>query len=396
MRRCIVRRLAIVSATLVILVSWLGGQSRPAKTNSAGETAQNAQEFPTFDVAFTGEQLPVVGFISTPLISSRTQCSTNGTVFVEMFTPPNLQTRQIYSISSSNEIHQFSTSGINDLYDVTVVDTFAGDSSVVVLLRATPNDRQEKRTYVFSTGGREEKTVFIGEHHSYIATFSLDGTYKGRVAVDDTVISDHVAVFGSGVFVVLGFDQQRTKPILALLKADGTLLQFLDLTQDFADWVESVNTASIHRDPNAPPPLRKHFVLSPMTQFLPFHDNLLMVEEGSNLPIFELRDSGAMRPIKLKVPDKHVMDTLIPSQDHLYVRTSADRSAQSNSWKTDSTILEVDPNEGQILRRLRIVGATANEIACYGSSQFAVLRLDEKGRLVRMTGLIQSSDAAKP
>lgn len=383
-----------VSSTLVILISCLAGQNRSTTAKLSPETARNVHEIPTLDLGFTGDVSPVLGFLGSPAMSDVKQCSANGTVFVEMFTPPNIRTRQIYSISSSNEIHQFSIDRINDLYDVRVVDTFAGDSSAVVLLRATPSDRQEKRTYVFSTGGREEKTVFVGEHHSYIATFSLDGTYKARVEVDDTVIPDHIGVFGSGVFVVLGYDQQRTKPILALLKADGSLLRFLDLTQDFNDWADSVNTANIHRDPNAPPPITKHFFLSPMTQFLPFHDNLLMVEVGSILPILELRDSGAMRPINLKIPDKHVIETLIPSQDHLYVRSTAGLHMTNSSWTTDSSILEVDPKEGQIVRRLRIVGATADEIACYVSSQFVALRLDEKGRLVRMTGVVQSSDVA--
>lgn len=113
--------------------------------------------------------------------------------------------------------------------------------------------------------------------------------------------------------------------MLALVDRTGTLLRRLDTQEtippeaDLKGMLSSMNFAGMN-PADLPAEMRTHFILS-LFKFVHSGQNLLLLEPGAGARIVEFSPGDQMRVVRLKLPDKQVADSILPSPDKWYVRT---------------------------------------------------------------------------
>lgn len=358
----------LISILVLSSTIALGQSSRPAQSDNIHTGAVQFREVG-----------PVNGIIASPVIESPIQCS-NGTAFVHMFDPPDFSQSKLYSVSPSSSAHAYSTKLIDDLYGVSVRRYYPTDNGVIMLVEATRSREQNDRTTVRSDNTHLTRNGYSGERGQFIVRFDQDGSYRGSVAIDDYVRVDQIAMFDSGVYLALGVENQIKRMHLLLIKADGTVLRFLDVSKEVTGLSDSQAKAVVKGMPDS-------FVMMPFTQFVRFQNNILVVFPGSNLPILEVRDTGQVRSISLQLPHGQMAHTIFTGESRWYVSTSPSGNSIDSS---QVSLYEFDPSDGNLLRRLTTEGASVNDIACVDGQNFVAFQPGQNDTLVRWVGSIRN------
>jgi hypothetical protein len=122
----------------------------------------------------------------------------------------------------------------------------------------------------------------------------------------------------------------------------------------------------------------------PEIQFVAFGDGILVVSQGSSLPVLLVSPSGSVRAVRLKLLGKSVIHGFIPSATHWFVRTSP---ISDNIDAADTALYEFDPSDGSLIRKLVPEGAVVDEIACTDEGgSFIAFRPDDGGKFVQLVG----------
>lgn len=176
---------------------------------------------------------------STPAVELPFKCTNDGTIFVTFeggvpansgLMPPLIPAQQFVSITPPDRAQVFRLDQIPELFVSKEIDHYPSDSEVVFLVRASRENKPEKRTVSWGKeGAKREYTVNAAEQHLYIVSFSRDGQYKHTVEIDNAFSIENVGVFPTGIILAFGFDKSDYSPKLAMLKQDGTLLKFLEI-----------------------------------------------------------------------------------------------------------------------------------------------------------------------
>ena len=112
-------------------------------------------------------------------------------------------------------------------------------------------------------------------------------------------------------------------------------------------------------------------VIAILAQLHPYNGNVLLVRVGSATPIYEIRESGEVRPVRVKIPNGLVIDHLIPSDRNWFldVRTGplADKS---------DTVYEVKPDDGELIGqyRIEIKSGVEEALSCKFQDSFTGIR----------------------
>jgi hypothetical protein len=275
----------------------------------------------------------------------------------------------LVSVSPAREAHVFRLEQVPELYDVRVISHFVSTSSVVSLIEATPGNKQTKQTLVMSNDGRVEQTEQIRNtsgHHFYVAIFDRDGKYEKSIQIEDSFHIQQLGMFPSGTLIAYGFDSLDKPPKMILLKADGTLLRYLE-----------VPGGGLAATAATGPSGTGIGIVVRAAQFAASGPSILAVPGGSGSPVLEISESGAVRAIYPKLPTDVQTNWVVPSDQGLYLRASG---AEKGS------IYEVSLQDGTILRRIQLPGdADADEVACVHQGKFLSFEHGE-GRLIPLIG----------
>ncbi len=103
-----------------------------------------------------------------------------------------------------------------DFTDVVLKDFFPSEHMLVSLLEASNRDGPDSKPR-----GMEY----------FLSTSDEDGGYSDLLALRLHFKPMRIGAFGSGDFLVLGWDVANELPLLARLKADGTVRRFIDTTE---------------------------------------------------------------------------------------------------------------------------------------------------------------------
>jgi hypothetical protein len=115
---------------------------------------------------------------------------------------------------------------------VRLLTHYPSDSVVVLLVEAIEKSRDGKLKATLPNGQSIESPRSVGERKHYLAKFDRDGSYKGSVQVEESLLVNRIGMFGSGNFLVSGVDRNTNHPALALLNSDGALRRLLDVPKD--------------------------------------------------------------------------------------------------------------------------------------------------------------------
>jgi hypothetical protein len=361
-----IEQLAVLLMTVCLsLLGW--GQADPGSTGPRPHASS-----PLFQISFQRGE-PISG-LSSPAIRLPFQCTSDGTVFVGMIHPPDASRQLLASVSPSRESHLFPLDQVPDLYDLEEVDHYASESSVLFLVRAAEEKKLAKGT-VATSNGVEEVTRNAAEHHSYIVLFDRAGRHQKTVRIEDALQVRQIGVFPSGMFLAYGWDELNYRPQLALLKNDGTLLEYLSVP------LGGVPESALRKKPDG----TGAAVFVAPVQFLQHDHAVLVAYDKSRSPVLEVSESGAIRLIRPKLPADIQIDMIVPSDKDLYARVN-DRSRGS--------IYRLDLRNGRVSGRFQVGNDAAGaDVACVHEGKFFSFEYGEGG-LVPLTGTAESLSSA--
>jgi len=173
-----------------VFAAMLGFASMVA-TPSLGQTPSkvgqgNPSVPPRYTISFKRGD-PAAGIVATPAIVLQFECTSDGTVFVSFASvvpansglppPPGLPPMLLTSIPRSGNGRTFHLDQAPGLYTSEEIDHFASDSGVLFLVKASHENKPEKRAY---TVGKYhgEYTINTAEQSPYILIFNREGEFK--------------------------------------------------------------------------------------------------------------------------------------------------------------------------------------------------------------------------
>jgi hypothetical protein len=370
------RCVGLVCVVLVLAPLGFSQQNSAAKPTSA---LKLENRIPTVSLQFKDdESLP--GLLASPVLAYPMQCASDGSVFVEMLQGADYQDRRLYSISRDG-VHEYAKEKIPSLHDARVFSYYPSDSRVVLLVNAMEESREGKVRIDAPDGSRKEVVQNIGERLLYLVEFDRDGSYKRASQAWGALSLSRVGVFTSGDLLAFGVDRSSELPQLAILSSDGTLLRTLDVPGAVKQWYKDERNSATGSTQGA--------VFLPPTQFVPFDAGILVVALWSTAPVLEVREGGAIRPIRIRLPAGLSLDSLVPSSGgHWYVRVRNSARGDERAELDFHALYEVDPADGKVIRRIETGTVPSDGIACVDNGRFIAFRRDDNGKFVGMRGEI--------
>jgi hypothetical protein len=336
---------------------------------------------PVFDVKLSPDQnvsIPLAD--SMPVIS--TQCDDDGNPYIKTFGPDGLQ---ILGITPKGII-AFATNQMTDIPQPTASNFFVGSTGFYILVRGIENARKEEVIEKDEQGREWKRLKTKGESIDYIARFDRDGSYRGSLKLDNNFHPMQLAAFSSGTFVIAGLDEDRI-PRVGLFNSGGQLVKYLQLPKDITDDPKRAEKSFANSELSA-----SVDVIAMLAQLYPYNGNVLLVRAGSATPIYEIRESGEVWPVRVKIPNGLTVDHLIPSDRNWFldVRTS------SLADKSD-TVYEIDPADGEPLRQYRIESKDELEeaLSCEAQDSFSGIR-HQHGTLTLLHGTAEPAAQKQP
>ena len=189
----------------------------------------------------------------------------------------------------------FATNQMTGVPEPKVVNFFTG-LSLYVLVTGIENARNEEVVDRDEQGRETKRLETKGELRDYIARFDRDGSYRGSMKLDSNFHPVQLAAFDSGSLVIAGLDENRI-PRIGLLNSSGQLLKYLKLPKDITDTSKSAERSFARSGLPAPVD-----VIAMFAQFYSNRGNVLLVRAGTATPIYEIRESGEVRAVRVKIP----------------------------------------------------------------------------------------------
>jgi hypothetical protein len=373
-----------LSPLLTILLAI--GLSLPAQGQADRNAPKSASALaPLYSISFERKDA-VAGIDASPAIKLPFECTSDGAVFVTMvpvgaqiqppsYAPPPLL---LVSVSASGRANTFPLDQATEqLYDVREIDHYASESEVIFLIKAAHENKPTKQTYTKSDGTQGEFTRNSADRNFYIVTFGRDGNYRKTTEVDVAFEMTQIGVFPSGSFLAFGYGEKDHSPQLAMLKSDGTLLRPLQIPK--GDAPESMFGTKDGSGKGAA-------VYIAATQFAPEGDSILVVQDKTTFPLFEVNAGGAITAIPVKLPRGTQIEGLIASDQNVYARVNP---------ATEGSIYEIDGNEGRVVRRFELSdGRTASGVGCVHDGKFLSFEHGE-GKLVPLIGTAEPAPSGE-
>lgn len=294
------RRPSVFRTTLIVICFWTGlvaqNQPRPIETFTPLEIKSQ-------------EKVPLLGASALVMPVS---CTPNGTIYVRLASPAGVE--EVVSISSHDrQTVRFSKQKIYDIPNPALGTVFATDSDVYIRVTSDSNPRGVKLKLPLSDGTADQNIQTVGTRKYHIAHYKPDGTYVGGLVLDIPLVPRQIGVFANGDFLVAGMTADTREPRLALVKADGQLLRFINLQDDIrGDAPQFTEKANRPRVIPGSGGLQQAIDFSSIMQD---GENLVLVRRGSQAPVFSISPSGEVTPVRVIVPSGYSLFTLNVSRD---------------------------------------------------------------------------------
>ena len=320
---------------------------------------------PSFTLEISDEQ-PLSARLPSPMTEGTIGCLADGSLVVHSFLDKPASAAQDPStpmtlsvISPDGGVKGFDVAQIHDLKKVEDNLTYDVGTNEVVLLVSTYSGAHW-------TPATESK---------WLAHFDRQGTYKGSTQLNlNHLALSHIAVFDNGDSLLFGMDEINRLPELALYsEGDQKLIPY----QPDVPFAKSNPSAP---SVLAPDSARKghsdvedyYKVQSAidLSQFVHFKDSILLLQRNVGQQIYQLFPNGSMNTIKLPTEDGFTADSLIGSDEGVYVRYQ--RRGTKTGRGDDAYILEISPFTGSALRKIRIADATIWDVACVHNNTFRI------------------------
>jgi hypothetical protein len=223
---------------------------------------------------------------------------------------------------------------IPDLYKVTPT----GDAAH--LLRALPPDETSVSNGIHTT--TRQLDFFVAEQtlatlietsvesdrdtrppdpHYFVSTSDLDGGSAKLTPLDLRFRPLKLALFGSGDFLILGWDTFNLQPMLVLVKDDGTVRRFLDLSPN-AKNTANVEASSSLREAQTSARAAAALAALQHSAFVSYGSQIMLTYPGTTRPIEFLSVGGDGRSLPITYPGGYVLQQVFvtPANSTLVLR----------------------------------------------------------------------------
>jgi hypothetical protein len=321
-------------------------------------------------IVFSDEK-PILG---VPQWNGRTleHCSGDGTIFVDLYpeasSPNSTDLPQIFRVASDGTAIGVRRKTSLDFTGFSSRDFFVTQHSIVTLLKAIKRDDDADRPSA-------------RDIHYFLSTSDYDGGSANLVPLDLRFAPLKIAKFGSGDYIVLGWDEGNLLPLIVLLKEDGTIRRFIDIDDGRHSDLYTNNGPLKGEESSAA--AQSNLAVLQRAQFVPYGSQVLLTYPGTARSIRVLSVEGEDRSIPIQMPAGFVLhDVLASGGSHpLVVRVqSVDSSGQSASEGTSATptqrLFEFDPSHGTLIRELLFNKPHIDEVLCAPASELTSIFLD--------------------
>jgi hypothetical protein len=319
-------------------------------------------------------------------------CSDDGTTFVEIYPDSKLATSPsvpiLFSVSTDGEVMNVHRVFPLDFTEIHVRDFFAADQTLVTLLEAVKRDDRANAT----VGGDITYFISLSDH---------SGSGAKLLPLDLKFKPIKVAVFGSGDFLMLGWDEVNLHPLLAVLKDDGALRRFIDL-DDRRNSEPYVSYGS-RKEEEASPRVQGALASLQKAEFVPYGSEVLLTYPGTAKSISVFSAVGQDRTIPIKWPGGFVLhDVLVSGARYpLILRVLPTEISEQAGREGESTILrqrlfEFHAFNGSLLREFQFQKPGIGEVTCASASTLTAMFFEKVAKPDRPeTGLGDSPTAAE-
>jgi hypothetical protein len=290
----------------------------------------------------------------------------------------------VYSLDPKGA-RSFSPKSVPGLYDVAFQSYFAGDSSVVFLVRATKDDKQSEKAENPLPGiPAQPVRRYIGKHQDYVVTFDRDGNYKSTAELSSQYDFWRIGVLPDGNLLALAFVRGNSVARLMLLDSGGRVLRTLQIPSKMEDSPDL-------RQGESGPDINQSKAESSLSWWLfsSSRNRILLYQAHTSHPVLEVGAGGAAREVQLEVPKGYAVDGFVPANDRWIVRYARDsafagRAADASTESKNLVLYEVDPADGSLRRRIDPGAGSFFDIACEQDAVFTAFSMKED-KVVRRT-----------
>ena len=314
---------------------------------------------------------PLSVTLPSPMLEGTVGCTSDGSLVINSILEADpkksapLYTPEVLSvIDPKGEVQSFDFSKIDDLDGVVGARAYdVGVKDVDFLVYAFPKKS-------LSSDSRVARTW-------YVARFSRDGSYHGTIPLDLAGFSvQKLALLDTGDLVLFGLDETNRVAQLMHYSLIGGKTYYYQTDQPFANKNDSLPS----RFAQGTHPSQDRVELAQLqgavqfSQVIHYKDSILLLQMNAGAPVFQIFTDGSVRSIPLPKQAGFTADSLIPSDDDLYVRY---RRVGSNTGRgDDARILEVDPATGDAIRQIKIGDFSMWDAVCERRGVFKVTKLN--------------------
>ena len=278
------------------------------------------------------EEVPLIG-LPPGTIPSRLHCTEDGAAFFDSSAESASQTdlASLYRIAPSGQVKGLRrTLPISVDGPLSVQGFTAGAHTLATLLKIDHPDDAPR-----------------AEPHYLLSVSDHEGDFAKLVTLDLRFTPIRLSIFGTGEFLVLGWDEVNRLPLLTTLKEDGSILRFLT--------VGSKEQAELQK-----------------AEFVPWGNDLLLTYPGTTNSIRVLRTSGEDRLIPWFIPAGYVLhDLLVTGTTYsLLLRV------QEPAHPKEQRLFEVSSSNGSLIRELTADPERIAAITCAHGSRITAIFKD--------------------
>lgn len=292
---------------------------------------------------------PIVGMPSFDVVINPMQCAADGTTYLETFDMAHNYVRTLYAVSTDGTVQKIARGMMPGFDPPQMFAVYPGDDEIVTLLSTTPSK---------PSGGKP----VTGKPGYYLMVSDRKGVFQRLIPLDLRIDPVNVAVLSSGKFVVLGVETLNGQPELDLVDTDGKLVRPLDI--EGTRFGSSQALLKVYGEKRSD----IHSVHSGAT-LAPFRDNVLLLQNASRLPIYEIGVAGILRSVTVGLPDGYLLDSLVTSDSNWLVRAKRMEDIRELvttgvSIGKEQLLFEVSSFDGSVIRQIVPAGVRTGEIMC--------------------------------
>jgi hypothetical protein len=256
---------------------------------------------------------------------------------------------ELYSVSTGGEVKHLLRKMPIGFSDVSVRDFYVTEHTLVTMLEAVKRDDESspvrERDYLLSVSDRDGDLASL---------LKLDARFKPL----------KIALFGSGDYLLLGWDEGNLVPKLALLKEDGTIRRFIDLDEHKAE-TKSAGWGKVD------------LKMMEGAAFVAFGSEVMLTYPGTTKPVIVLNAAGDVRMIPIYIPGGYVLHDVLYSGTRggtLVVRVKAEGDESKKA--TDEPLerlFELNSYDGNLVREFTFDRQKVSEVACAAHSTLTAI-----------------------